>query len=200
MSTDTYLRDYPESSLPVVDTAVETLNGTGVTDVVKVSNRSHVLIANKTFTGSPGEQDIDQVRGSDVRIEDCNHEGSTARFNTELKGGIIFYEINRCHAGAQRRLRIRLGDYTIYDGGRCNFFMTSPHQQMAEGSITRAPGMPKPLAWLYHGQVPDIGKKWLVIPWCAYFGAEAIVLRIPPPALWGYFFCRRNFWPAAWQS
>jgi hypothetical protein len=200
MSTDTYLRDYPESPDPVIDAAIEILNCTGVTDVVKVSNRNHVLIANKTFVGSPGEQDIDQVRGFDVRIEDCNHEASTAHFNIELKGGILSYEINRCHAGSKRRLKIRLGDYTIYDGQDCPWWMTSSQQRMANGSIIRAPGMPKPLAWLYHGQVPDIGKRSVVIPWCFYLGTEAMVCRIPPPFLWAYFFGRRTFFPKSWQS
>jgi hypothetical protein len=200
MSTDTYLRDYPESSDPVIDTSVEILNGTGVTDVVKVSNRNHVLIANKTFAGSPSEQDIDQVRGFDVRIEGCNHEASTAHFNIELKGGILAWEINGSHAGPKRQLRIRIGDYTIYDGQDCPWWMTSAQQPMANGSIRRAPHMPRPLVWLYYAQVPDIGSRSIVIPWCFYLGTEAMVFRIPPPFLWAYFLIRRKFYPEGWQS
>lgn len=90
---DTHLRAYPRDSggrdTCIVDTEAETLDGTGFSETLKFSNCTGVVVANKTFTGAPSEDDIDIVRGANYLIGPNFHgQSRPGGQNITIKGGV----------------------------------------------------------------------------------------------------------------
>lgn len=102
-----YFRVYAEHG--EIDNTPETLNGDGVADVLKLSNLESVGISNKTFTGSPTENDIDAVRGGPYSFGPNYHHSKPGVSNITAKANIQGLYL-RGNFGT-----LEWGQFSIYD-------------------------------------------------------------------------------------
>jgi hypothetical protein len=104
---DTQFRTYSENFTD--DSGSEVLDGSGFSETLKGSNLSYVTVKNKTFLGTPSEDDIDFVRGGPYFVGPNDHSQSKAgKQNVTVKGGaqVSFAGAFGCCVA---------GQYSIYD-------------------------------------------------------------------------------------
>jgi hypothetical protein len=87
MSADTHFRVYASNN--IADVEPETLDGTGFSETCKASLKENIEIANKTFVGSPSEDDIDVVRGGPYYLGPNDHSRSRAQQNITSKAATL---------------------------------------------------------------------------------------------------------------